>query len=228
MVLAQGTDPGAGLTYPVPWEGLREVLSGWSGRGTLYTALAAVEPDAVDEGKVATRRWSPRDAEKRAHRILFEEIQPDLASWPARTSEWVDALPAQTHQRTELAQSPTHGISWPRTRALGCWPPRSFVVRHRERTADQLLVTTLRWTVEQLVQVHADATSLAPGLDKMVEPQLRVSSRLLEEEPLRSVGAIPPDRGDLEAVRREGRPWTAVARPLCQDEVRQVAPSNLR
>ena len=72
---------------PIPEAGLAEVLSKWIGRGQLFEGLAA-SIDEADE-----RAWSAHDLRARAHRLLFEQMMPDLIGLPSRLATWLDALP---------------------------------------------------------------------------------------------------------------------------------------
>jgi hypothetical protein len=190
---------------PIPQEGLDEVLSAWSGRGQLLDALASV---ADDEGN---RAWSAADVRRRAHRVLLAALVPLLEHWPQGASTWLDALPAESVRATHVAPAPAAGVSWPATRRLGSWPPGAFIIRTRHRVADTLLVSVMRWTLEVLAQVRRDATAVEPSVDAQVRRQLDVALALLDAEPILSASPLVPDRHDLTSVRREGRPWSAVA-----------------
>jgi hypothetical protein len=190
--------------YQIPWGDLHEVLRSWSGQGQLYEALAAVPDDQTG------LRWSRRDVERRAHRVIFEELLSDIQRWPMSEVDWLDALPAQSHRARRVLTSPGAGTDWAATRALG-WPPEQFVVRERSRTADQLMVRTLRWVLDSLAAVSRDAASLDPEIVRPVERQLGVALSLLQREPLVSADGMRPESADVLALKRSGRPWTAVA-----------------
>ena len=178
-------------------------LTGWSGRGQLFEALAcASSPDG--------RAWTARDVERRGHRILFQLLLPTIAALPATVSTWFHALPAQSFKSTYESSSPSSGTFWPATRARG-WPPRIFVARARHRTADTALVSSLRWTLDRLLHITSDAFAVEPSLALTVERQLDAAAALLGEEPLRSALAVEPAKNDIAALRHEGRPWTALA-----------------
>jgi len=192
-------------SLPVPEEGLDEVLAAWSGRGQLLEALAA-----VGDGDTG-RRWSSTDIRRRAHRVLLAALVPTLETWPHRTDTWLDALPAESLRSIQVLAAPAAGVSWPATMRARGWPPEAFVVRTRRRVADTLLVSVLRWTLETLSDIRRDALAVEPSVDLAARRQLDVALRLLDEEPLSSAVPHRPDRHDLTAVRREGRPWAAVA-----------------
>lgn len=192
-------------SLPVPEEGLDEVLAAWSGRGQLLEALTAVDDE---DGE---RRWSPTDIRRRAHRVLLASLLPALQTWPQRTDTWLDALPAEALRHIQVLPAPAAGVSWPATMRRHGWPPATFVVRARRRVADTLLVAVLRWTLETLREVRRDALAVEPSVDLAARQQLDVAIGLLEEEPLASATSHRPARHDLTAVRREGRPWAAVA-----------------
>lgn len=193
------------VSPPIPETGLREVLASWSGRGRLWDALAAPDDLSLE------RRWSPSDIRCRAHRVLLAKILPILAQWPTRLSVWFDALPAESARSYMTADAPFAGVSWPETRRLFGWPPKLFVGRATHRVADTLLVTSLRWTLEYLTVVRANATRLSPEADKDVREQLDAAQALMDLEPLASSVPVAPGRPEIAALHAEGRPWHLVA-----------------
>lgn len=211
------TIAGAGLKLPIPQRGLVEMLSSWSGKGQLWDALAAVQSD--DE-----RAWSWRDVERRARRILFAQLAPWIMHWPSSEQGWLDALPADSLRMRTEADNYGPGISWHETRKHG-WPPKIFVMRQRHRIANTLLVTCLRWTLENLSAVWEDAVSLEPNLDKNCRAQLRAAMRLTEHEPVFSANPVQPSRIDLNSVMSEGAPWNRLV-PV-SDALRQLEVSTI-
>lgn len=192
----------AGLKPVIPADGLAEALEGWSSKGELWRGLAAVPAD---------RDWSWRDTERRAMRVLLEQLAEPLASWPTGVLPWLEALPAAAVRTREVMGRPGSGTAWAATRAHGSWPPRRYVARPKQRIADQLLVTTLRWVAERLLDVQAKAigsyAEAAPG----VRRQLAVLGELLDQEPVASAPAVAPTTVDLAAIAAEGRPWVGLA-----------------
>jgi hypothetical protein len=217
MGLAPTPAAGARLTPEIPEAGLTEALEGWSSKGELWRALAAVPAD---------REWTWRDSERRAMRVLLAELHERIATWPALELDWAEALPAVSEHRRETGTALGPGVIWPATRLRG-WPPSEFVSRPRNRVADQLLITALRWTADRLVAVRRDAVAAAPDCDLGIRRQLDVVERLLELEPIASAEAIRPAAQDLRAIASEGRPWAqmvAVTRDLLSlDEHRVLA-----
>ena len=204
--------PSVGLTSqpPIPTRGLDETLRAWNGQGQLWDALAAVRDP------VAERHWSRSDIQRRAHRILFQVLEPRLAGWPTTRRVWLDALPAVSHRRRVLSNVPVTGTSWSETRRSG-WPPRAFLARPRYRTPDTLLVSTLRWVLEELAVVRRSAAT--PTRDAQVVAQRRadVALALLDDGPLATAMGLPPTPTDLNAIRGAGMPWRGlvpVAREL--------------
>lgn len=190
---------------PIPEDGLAEVLGAWAGRGYLYDAIA-VPIDVRDE-----RHWNSRDIRNRAHRVLLERITPILRRWPTRLSAWIDALPAtRVHARVQH-EAPFSGVSWTDSRQQFGWPPSAFVGREAERAADTLPVITLRWTLEYLLKVRANAIAAFPDVDTEVREQLDTAAELLTHEPLASAQGVMPGHPELMALRREGKPWGVVA-----------------
>lgn len=188
---------------PIPTRGLDETLRAWSGQGQLWDALAAVRDP------IAERQWSRRDVERRAHRILFQILEPTFLSWPATRRAWLDALPAVSYRRRVISPVPVAGTSWSETRRAG-WPPRVFVARPRYRTADTLLVTTLRWVLDELAVLRLSAVAASTDLQLLARERLRVALCLLDEEPLASASAAAPTPTDLNAMRGAGLPWRTV------------------
>lgn len=204
---------------PIPEEGLAEALGTWAGRGYLWDAIGA--PGQVRD----ERQWSQRDLVARAHRVLLQRIAALLAAWPSRLGTWIDALPAaKTHTRT-VSPAPFSGVSWPETRRRFGWLPTAFVGREAERNADTLLVTTLRWTLEYLVKVRANAVRLFPDVDMEVRDQLDAAAQLLNVEPVFSAPSVIPGRPEILALRHEGKPWNSVA--AVADEFRGIESSIL-
>lgn len=193
------------VSPPIPETGLREVLASWAGRGRLWDVLAAPDDLSLE------RRWSPSDIRCRAHRVLLAEILPVLAQWPTRLSVWLDALPAESARSHMTAEAPFAGVSWPETRRLFGWPPKLFVGRATHRVADTMLVTTLRWTLDYLAVMRANATRLSPEADQDVREQLDAARTLMELEPVASSVPIAPGHPEIAALRAEGRPWHLVA-----------------
>lgn len=191
------------MTPTLPLEGIAEVRRLWSGRGTIWEATAAVGQDGEVE-------WSPQLARRRACRIVFELTKPHLVSWPDSVREWIDALPAQSYRERVLADAPRSGVQWAETRRLG-WPPKVFVVKERHRIAETLLLTTLRWTIENLIEIHLGARRVLADIGAGLEPQINAVGELLHIEPVRSAEPIVPSVSDLTLLRGAGRPWGAVA-----------------
>ena len=70
------TAPGHARARPaIPWDGLLEVLTSYSGKGQLYQAVAAAS---------GTDAWTAADVRSRARRVLFSAALPALAHWPDR------------------------------------------------------------------------------------------------------------------------------------------------
>jgi hypothetical protein len=205
MDIYPGAPAGLGMTAsaPIPQRGLDETLRTWSGQGQLWDALATVSDPVAD------RQWSARDIRRRAHRVLFQQIEPLLARWPAQRRIWLEALPAESRRSRVVSLLPTPGTSWSETRCKG-WPPSSFMSRPRMRRADTLLTTTLRWVLEQLLDVRRAAVLPTDEAQGMARAHLDVAAELLGVEPLASATAIVPRPTDLIALRGAGLPWRSV------------------
>jgi hypothetical protein len=190
---------------PVPLDGLNEVLRGWNGKGQLWDALAMI-PD-----EVSGRKWSRVDVEKRAHRILFPSLAPYVELFPKTLQAWLDGLPAESVGFRQVTSSPSSGVSWRETRIKFGWPPTGFVTKTRSRTADTLLVTTLRWVAETLNTVRSNAVAVEKSLEAKAQAQIVALDELMKVPPLLGAQAIRPTAAELRAITREGSPWSAVS-----------------
>ncbi|MBV9450728.1 MAG: hypothetical protein JO345_33040 [Streptosporangiaceae bacterium] len=188
----------------IPWDGLEEVLRGWSGRGQLYTALAGIEDD---RGEL---RWHQHDIEGRARRILFAQLAPLLERWPRSSDEWLNALPAQSLRQRRITDTPLSGTDWIETRTLG-WPPEQFVVKDRGRIADQLMSRTLRWSLDHLAVIRRDAIRVERSLRSVAETQMVAALSLRNQPPLDATDGIRPTSADVRALKRSGQPWSRLA-----------------
>jgi hypothetical protein len=189
----------------IPRDGLRHVLNAWSGQGQLLDALAAVEADDPVE-----RSWTAVDIRRRAYRILFAQLLPHVSSLPVSTARWLDVLPAQSRVERVLAGSPSGRIDYARTRARG-WPPDAFVVRLRDRVAEELLVKSAAWVLGRLLYVADQAALIEPTLPEAVGRQLRAARALMEIQPLVDATPERPDQSALVAIRHSGPPWSTLA-----------------
>jgi hypothetical protein len=188
----------------IPLDGLEEVLQGWSGRGQLYEALATIP------GSNADIRWQHQDIEGRAHRIMLARLGPLLEAWPTSAADWLHALPAQSLRLRRISDTPQTGTDWVETRMLG-WPPEQFVVKDRSRVADQLMSTTLRWTLDQLAVIRRNAVRVERSLRELAATHVEAALSLRNQPPLDATAGMRPVRSDVEALRRSGWPWTKLA-----------------
>ena len=193
------------MSPPIPSAGLAHVLSAWSGQGQLLQALAAVPGDDPFE-----RVWTARDVRRRANRVLFAVMLPDVARLPTSVQRWHTALPAESAVIRSLAPTPHGGFEVVRTRLRG-WPPDAFVVRRRERIAEEMLARTTAWALDRLLEVSVDAASVEPHVADKVVGQLAAAKAALDTSALAGAATEAPDRTTLSAVRRAGPPWSTVA-----------------
>ncbi|MEV6829215.1 hypothetical protein [Amycolatopsis sp. NPDC051102] len=192
-------------TLSIPWEGVRELFHSWSGKGDLFAGLAAVLRN--DEFS----RWTKRDVERRAHRVLFENCCESLQRMPVRVRDWLAIIPVHSQVSRVASPAPQGRIDWAATRRTG-WPPREFVGRTRQRTSDEALLSALRWTVERMLLVYRDASFKDLRRKKpLVDEQLRVLDQLVERPELQQVAAVLPDSAVIKDVRRAGPKWRVVA-----------------
>lgn len=203
----QESSPHARLTdLSIPLEGIESILSGWSGKGSLYEAMAAVSGEDTME-----RAWTEQDIRSRADRILVEHVRADLDKWPRSVDEWLPHLPVTSRAEVLVSSTPRGRVDWRETSRRFGWPARSYVTRRRHREIADVTVTTLAWTVERLGAVIQQArtgrmlSEIEPALD---EPLLAAREALaLTQMP----DTLPrPDRHDLDALLTSGRPWSYV------------------
>ena len=77
--------------------------------------------------------------------------------------------------------------------------------------ADQLMITTLAWTLTRLSQIRSDATKLVPEIDAPVAKQLDLAKRVSDSSLVSQATPIRPTEQDLRILGREGSPWSAVS-----------------
>lgn len=199
----------ASTSLTVDEEGLRRVLSEWSGAGNLYRAVAATTPAQV------AREWSAQDVERRAMRILLLECSPLLRRWPKTSRAWMDHIPALSQRHRFWSEVPQSRVDWAKTRRRG-WPPDVFAIRRRHRSTDQVTLSVLAWTLSQLKAAFEASQSLvgphaaaAEELAGDVQGILRETLPLLDL--LAEADGGTPSRDSIRAVRGAGWPWNAVA-----------------
>lgn len=187
----------------VPLEGIESILSGWSGNGGLYEALAAVSDD-----ELAERTWTEQDVRSRANRILVEHIRGDLDKWPRSIDEWLPYLPVMSQAEVLTSPTPTGRVDWRATSRRFGWPAHSYVTRRRHREIADVTVTTLAWTVKRLDAVIKEARTgrMLPEVEPALDEPLSAAREALAltETP----ETLPrPDKHDLDALLTSGRPW---------------------
>lgn len=207
------------LALSIPWEGVRELFHSWSGKGDLFAGLAAVL------GNDEFSRWTRRDVERRAHRVLFEKCVQSLQLMPVRVRDWLAIIPVHSRVSSATGPAPQGRIDWAATRRTG-WPPREFVGRTRQRTSDEALLGALRWTVERMLLVYRDARYHDLREQKSpVDKQLEALDELVERPELQQVEAVLPDVVTIKDLRRSGAKWRTIAD--LADLLRQEESSDL-
>ena len=189
---------------PIPRRGIEEVLRSWSGRGQLFEALAACQDP------VAARRWDHADIRARAHRILFAQLEPQIARWPLDPRRWIDTIPPAVTRSRVHVDRPLSGTDWRTTRRLG-WPPKQFVGRLPQRQHDDLLVGVLVWTLRQLAVVSSDAAAPVTATECAARDRCEVALSLLSESSFAGLEADRPGYADLRGVRSLGSPLSELA-----------------
>lgn len=196
----------SGHKFQVPEDGLEEVLRGWSSKAELYDALAQIADDWAEV------RWSQKEIQQRAHRVLFAELIEKLKSWPTAQTAWLDALPAGQGKHRRISPNPDPGTDWVRSRTQRGWPPDEFVVNDRYRVPDQVMASTLRWTIDEIIRIRKDALKVEEkSLKDEVQQQIKTLLAIRDLPQLDSSSGARPTRQDIYALNREGSPWTKLA-----------------
>jgi hypothetical protein len=148
-------------------------------------------------------------------RVALLECVPGLNRWPSSAKQWRDELPMLSENRRYWSSRPEPRVNWAKTRRAG-WPPKTFAIRKRHRTTDELPPNILLWTLTELESAVSKArallgrdTSLSEILNADAGPRLQAALPLLSE--LADQEPATPSRDDLHAVRGIGWPWSAVA-----------------
>ncbi|MCS5488305.1 hypothetical protein NY588_14380 [Curtobacterium flaccumfaciens pv. beticola] len=212
----------AGLTaLSVPIEGVAYVLSGWSGQGSLFQALGAVnDPEGIN------RDWNEKSIRRRAGRILLEHVRADLQTWPQSLDGWLPHLRIASTAKTLVSQVPHGRVDWRETSRRFGWPARSYVTRLRERKIADVTVSTLAWTVAALDRIVAAArkSGALDASEAAIDVPLAAAREALALTDVPD--DIPrPDRHDLESLRTSGRPWSEVE-PVTANIVRSETDLN--
>lgn len=183
--------------------GLREVVSGWSGEGSIFDELASFTPaDALE--------WTAGDIRRRAQRVLLGLIRDDMDMLPSTVRLWQEYLPQTTVPRRATTRHVAGRVDWARTVRQQGWPPRQFVTRERSRVVDEVTIRTLAWIGAELRPIVESSGPLAPLTASATVAALEVIEATLSLYP----EALPerPDRLDLGSLAGSGHPWTAVSR----------------
>jgi hypothetical protein len=188
----------------LPRVGLHEVLRRWSGDGSVYAALAAIQDSAYEV------QWTERDIRRRAGRVLLGLMEPAILSLPSSAEEWAENLPISTESRRAVSRILIMPTDWVQTSRRFGWPPDRFIGRPRERIRDESVLQTLVWTANTLERLTRDSGVLGPDLTERLTPQIGALVNVCKTE-LNDVTGIRPDRLDLMSLRASGRPWSALA-----------------
>lgn len=196
-----------GVNYPsIPIDGVAYVLSGWSGQGSLFRALGA-----VDDPSDIERAWDERNVRNRADRILLEHISADLERWPRTLDAWLPYLPINSRARDVVSTVPNGRVDWRETVRRFGWPPQAYAARLREREIADVTVTTLAWTVAAIERM----VSQARRAGAVREEETAIDVPLCAAREALALASVPtelprPDRHDLESLLSSGKPWSDV------------------
>lgn len=197
------SDPGLTGNLRPPTGGLRELVSGWSGEGSIYELLGAFEPTGAGV-------WTTGDIRRRAQRVLLGLIRGDVATLPTTVRRWQEYLPQTTMPRRTTTRHIAGRVDWARTVRQHGWLPDRYDTRERSRIVDEVTVRTLAWVADELRRIIDDSRTLAPTTAREEAAQLAVIEATLADYPDRTPGQ--PDRLDLGALAGSGYPWAAVSR----------------
>lgn len=187
-------------------DGVEEILSGWSGRGSLYSAMAT-----IDSGVDPSRDWSEQAIRARATRILLEAVRPMLNLWPLTMDGWRPHLPITSRSEVETSSVPGGRVNWAETVRRFGWPPHSYVTRRRTREIADVTVTSLAWTIDQLDGLLTP--TVRASLDSELVDEMSIPIEAARDAlTLTDVPGSPPqpDRLDLRALQTAGWPWSLV------------------
>ncbi len=183
--------------------GLREVVSGWSGEGSVFDQLASFTPTGALD-------WTAGDIRRRAQRVLLGLIRDDLALLPSTVRWWQEYLPQTTVPRRTTTGHVAGRVDWARTVRQHRWPAQQFVSRERSRVVDEVTVRTLAWLADELGSIVDASRSLAQATAAEVAAVLEVIRATLAGYP--GLSPARPDRLDLGSLAGSGHPWTAISR----------------
>ena len=185
----------------IPQAGLDFVYRLWVGEGSVLDLLERTADAGVPFDSMELRR--------RAARVAFQLLLPALSEWPVSRHRWTDVLPAASMRRRAVADTPRSGVDWAQTRRSG-WPPRQFSLSYRERDRDDVLASTLRWTIEGIGALTDEVEKVARDAAEKVRLQLEVAAAFATTPTLRDLAPRRPSPTDLSALTAAGRPWSAV------------------
>lgn len=180
---------------------IRNILRGYSSDGPLYEALASVHDDNDD--KIS---WSPADLRRRAHRVLLENLKEEIIGYPSTVAKWKEYLPISTTTDRFIHSSPKDSIDWSETYRRYGWLPQRYVGRTRQRSTDEVSITTLVWVSDRLSGCLADIELLSPHLVSHLREPIKTMNKLVTQT-LPTTEPVPPDRLVLQALASSGYPW---------------------
>lgn len=188
----------------LPRRGLNELLRGWTSDGQVYEALSAISDSDADVN------WSARDIQRRAARVLLEQMEPDLHRLPRETAGWLRYLPMTTTAAREVSGRPLSPTNWAVTARRYGWPPTAFVGHPRSRVTDETTLRVLAWTANTLEAIHRDVLPVAKLLADRVEPYVVAAADVVNQV-LQDVVINRPDRLDIRSLESSGTPWSTLA-----------------
>lgn len=188
----------------LPRRGLDELLRGWTSDGQVFEALGAIQSDDTQVD------WSARDIERRASRVLLEQVEPDLCRLPHEVRMWLEHLPVATTATRLVSSRPLQATDWATTARRYGWPPTSFAGRPRSRVRDETTLRVLAWAAKRLGQMLEDVRPVAKLLAGNAEPPIATMIEVVEQH-LDDIEIYRPDRLDVRSLASSGTPWSTLA-----------------
>ena len=181
---------------------IKNILRGYSNDGPLYDALASVQ--GHDDGEEIS--WSPADLRRRARRVLLELLKEEIIRYPSTVAKWEEYLPISITTDRLVRSSPGGSIKWSETYRRYGWLPQRYIGRIRQRSTDEVSLTTLAWVSDHLIKYLADIESLSPQLASQLREPINIMNKVVTQK-LPDTESVPPDRLVLLALASSGYPW---------------------
>lgn len=195
------------------------MLTSWSAGGSVHhpDQLLAALAVAGGEGQVEVdHAWNLADVRRRASRVLWSLLLDNVVRLPDRVQDWLAALPAVSVASVVATSRPAQPVNWLATVRLNQgWPPprgidkAQFVGRRRDRVADDVMVSTLRWAAARLIELQDQARMMLPEVTRQAVGQAQALRDV--REVIGPGTEFPPSVWELAALDASGEPWNRLA-----------------